>query len=237
MRLFGILDLDHADRALGRRRRPFGIAARQMRADLARQAGRRAIEIADDLAAHVQPGIIVDSVRRIDHAAPDEHHLARPTEIGFEEAGRGQIIAAEGQRRPPGGGQAPLPRRAGGGGERHALQIGAVVARRLQAGGAHLLGDIGGGTIIFGRTGRPALHVVGCQERDMRPHRRLFRGQGRGLGERARGCQQQCKRKKAHENPQSRHPNSSSRRRPGSTVPHNRTLRRLRNLGFRPSPG
>ena len=78
--------------------------------------------------------------------------------------------------------------------QRHTLQIAAIVATRLQFGGAQLLRDISGGTVIFGGARFAPLHIVGGKERDMRTHRRLVRGQWYGLGERPRRGKQQRER-------------------------------------------
>jgi len=188
------------DLRLGRR-------AGEMRAFLALEFARHPAKDRDDLAAHIDPGIIVALVARRDDALADEHHGCVERRRRAPRHRAGDIILAEDQRprhAVPGQHQVAM---VGGaiGDQRHVLQIAALVAGRAQAGGVELRRDIMRRDHIFGARRLAALqHVIG-EEQHMRLERRLVVRQ-RGIDHREVARRRVLRRCRARQQqPPSRH--------------------------------
>ena len=182
---------DRADRAMRLCDRRLGRGALEMRAFLALETHRRAAEERDDLAAHIDPGIIVAAIVRRGQAVTDEHYGRidhgprcggdRARHIIFTEHQGHRALALARQH------DIALVARAIDN-QRHLLNIAARIPRRFQPGGKELRGDIFGGDAIFGAARLAPAQHVGGEEQHMRFHRGLIVGKRRILGHILRHC-------------------------------------------------
>jgi hypothetical protein len=140
-------------------------------ADLGLQAAGGAAQHDDDLALHVQARVVVAAAFGGDDAVADEDQRRGDRGLGLAGLGRGQVVLAEGQGARlavgAGVGDAALVGRAVGR-QGHLLQVGAVVAGRLDAHQRILRGHVVGGDVVAARAGLAAFQQVVGQEAHVR---------------------------------------------------------------------
>jgi hypothetical protein len=153
-------------------------------ADLGLQARGRAAQQDDDLALHVQAGVVVAAAFRRDDAVADEDQRRGDRGLRLAGLGRRKVVLAEHQGARlaigAGVGDAALVGRAVGR-QGHLLQVGAVVAGRLDVHQRVLRSHVLGGDVVAARAGLAAFQQVVGQEAHVR-----LDGVGR-WGEAARG--------------------------------------------------
>ena len=149
-----------------------------MRAFLAWQTFGIATQGDDDLALHIQPGIVVEPEALIFQAIADEDQRRAHVQSGFggihadqHVAGMGEALvagrAADGERR---GGLCPF-RLLEGDALEPASSLSIGVAGGLEAQAIKLAGDIAGGDLMPLTAGIAALEQIVGQEFDMGAHR------------------------------------------------------------------